>query len=129
MTRRHDAIVIGSGHNGLTCACYLAKAGMKVLVLEQAGSIGGMTSMAEVTLPGFHSDTHAFGCQLAGVSPVPRELDLERHGFALPLPGDRHDTRLSRRHCGERAPRSRAHLREHRTPLRHGSPRSPSRSD
>ena len=38
-----DAIVIGAGHNGLACACYLAKAGLKVLALEQYHSVGGMT--------------------------------------------------------------------------------------
>jgi len=83
MSGSHDAIVIGSGHNGLTCACYLARAGLKVLVLEQGASIGGMTNTEEVTLPGFRSDTHAFGYQLANVSPAPRELDLARYGFEL----------------------------------------------
>ena len=51
MSASHDAIVIGGGHNGLTCACYLAKAGMKVLVLEKHASIGGMTNTEELTLP------------------------------------------------------------------------------
>jgi phytoene dehydrogenase-like protein len=83
MTGKHDAIVIGSGHNGLTCACHLAKAGVKVLVLEQGKSIGGMTNTAEVTLPGFKSDPHAFGYQLASVSSAAHELDLQRYGFAL----------------------------------------------
>ena len=86
MTSAHDAIVIGAGHNGLTCACYLAKAGMKVLVLEQYPSHGGMTNTEEVTLPGFKSDTHAFGYQLGNVSPVPCELDLQRYGFELLYP-------------------------------------------
>jgi len=79
----YDAIVIGAGHNGLTCACYLAKAGLSVLVLEQYERIGGMTRSEELTLPGFVSDVHAFGYQLAHLSPAPRELDLARHGFAL----------------------------------------------
>jgi beta-carotene ketolase (CrtO type) len=83
MTNTYDAIVIGSGHNGLTCACYLAKAGMQVLVLEQYSSIGGMTNTEELTLPGFRSDSCAFGYQLANISPVPRELDLHRYGFEL----------------------------------------------
>ncbi|HSF00627.1 MAG TPA: FAD-dependent oxidoreductase [Nitrososphaeraceae archaeon] len=48
----YDAIVIGAGHNGLTCACYLAKASLKVLVLEEYHTIGGMTITEEITLPG-----------------------------------------------------------------------------
>jgi phytoene dehydrogenase-like protein len=80
---RYDALVIGAGHNGLTCACYLAKAGLSVLVLEQYTQIGGMTRSEAVTLPGFWSDVHAYGYQLAHLSPAPRELDLAGHGFTL----------------------------------------------
>src|SRR5262245_47305732 len=76
MSNPYDAIVIGAGHNGLTCACYLAKAGLKVLVLEQYHAIGGMTVTEEETLPGFWSDIHASGYQLANLSPVPNELGL-----------------------------------------------------
>jgi beta-carotene ketolase (CrtO type) len=72
----HDVIVIGAGHNGLTCACYLARAGLKVLVLEQYHAVGGMTVTEEETLPGFWSDIHASGYQLANLSPVPHELGL-----------------------------------------------------
>jgi beta-carotene ketolase (CrtO type) len=76
MPHSYDAIVIGAGHNGLTCACYLARAGLKVLVLEQYHTVGGMTVTEEETLPGFWSDIHASGYQLANLSPVPRELGL-----------------------------------------------------
>jgi phytoene dehydrogenase-like protein len=76
MSHPPDAIVIGAGHNGLTCACYLAKAGLKVLVLEQYHTVGGMTVTEEETLPGFWSDIHASGYQLANLSPVPHELGL-----------------------------------------------------
>jgi phytoene dehydrogenase-like protein len=76
MSHPYDAIVIGAGHNGLTCACYLAKAGLKILVLEQYHTVGGMTVTEEETLPGFWSDIHASGYQLANLSPVPHELGL-----------------------------------------------------
>src|SRR5215469_189090 len=76
MSESYDAIVIGAGHNGLTCACYLARMGLKVLVLEQYHTVGGMTVTEEETLPGFWSDIHASAYQLANLSPVPRELDL-----------------------------------------------------
>src|SRR5262245_60335949 len=76
MSEGYDAVVIGAGHNGLTCACYLARAGLKVLVLEQYRTLGGMTVTEEETLPGFWSDIHASGYQLANLSPVPHELGL-----------------------------------------------------
>jgi len=81
----YDTIVIGAGHNGLTCACYLAKAGLKVLVLEKYPTIGGMTITEEITLPGYKSDVHAFDYQLANLSPVPKELNLSEYGFELNL--------------------------------------------
>ena len=83
MPAKYDAIIIGSGHNGMTCACYLAKAGLKVLVLEQYHSIGGMTNTEEITLPGFKSDTHAFCIQLANFSPALQELQLHQYGFEM----------------------------------------------
>ena len=86
MSATFDAIVIGAGHNGLTCACYLARAGMKVLALDQYHTVGGMATTEEITLPGFRSDLHAFGYQFASLSPVPQELDLSAFGFELIWP-------------------------------------------
>jgi beta-carotene ketolase (CrtO type) len=83
MSTQYDAIVVGAGHNGLTCACYLAKAGLKVLVLERYSDVGGMTLTEELTLPGFKSDVHASGYQLANLSPVPAELELAKHGLEV----------------------------------------------
>ena len=61
MSTKYDAIVIGAGHNGLTCACYLAKVGLEVLVLERYHDVGGMTLTEELTLPGFRSYVQASG--------------------------------------------------------------------
>ena len=49
---RYDAIIIGGGHNGLTCAAYLARAGRKVLVLERRHVLGG-AAVTEEVFPGF----------------------------------------------------------------------------
>ena len=83
MAPKYDAVIIGSGHNGLTCACYLAKAGLKVLVLERSHTFGGMTNTEEITLPGFKSDIHAICFQVANFSPALGELNLAQHGFKL----------------------------------------------
>jgi phytoene dehydrogenase-like protein len=83
MATEHDAIVVGAGHNGLTCACYLARSGLRVLVVELHPTIGGMTRSAEVTLPGFMHDVHAAGVQLANLSPSIEELGLPERGFTL----------------------------------------------
>lgn len=56
---RHDVIVVGGGHNGLTAGAYLAKAGLDVLLLEEKDLLGGGVVTEEVTLPGFRHDLHA----------------------------------------------------------------------
>jgi phytoene dehydrogenase-like protein len=79
-----DVIVVGAGHNGLTAACYLARAGVDVLVVEAASTIGGMTStnplVPEAPQHLFNEGAiHATGIFRAG--PVMRELELERYGL------------------------------------------------
>ncbi|MFT4180438.1 MAG: NAD(P)/FAD-dependent oxidoreductase, partial [Rhizobium sp.] len=59
MANRYDIISVGAGHNGLTAAAYMAKAGKKVLVLERKGHPGGGVSTRELTLPGFWHDEHS----------------------------------------------------------------------
>ena len=83
-----DVVVAGAGHNSLVCAAYLARAGMRVLVLERAQRIGGDTSTEEVTVPGFRHDLCASAHTVFQSSPIVRndELALGRHGLRYLFP-------------------------------------------
>ncbi len=81
---RYDVTIVGGGHNGLAAACYLAKAGKKVIVLEALAKAGGMASSgyAIPQAPQHLVHTCALDLMSLRVHPmVPKELDLERHGF------------------------------------------------
>ena len=65
MSNRYDALIIGGGHNGLVCAFYLAKAGMKVRVLERRDIVGGDVASAEGGLPEVRAGPQALA-QVAG---------------------------------------------------------------
>jgi phytoene dehydrogenase-like protein len=77
----YDAIVVGSGPNGLAAAVALARAGWSVLVREAHGTIGGATRSAALTLPGFLHDVCSAVHPLAVASPFFRELPLAQHGL------------------------------------------------
>ena len=64
-----DGIIIGAGPNGLTVGAYLAKAGLKVLVIDRRFEIGGGLSSEDVTLPGILSDTHAIYHMMVDYAP------------------------------------------------------------
>ena len=82
----YDFIVIGAGHNGLACAAYLAKAGAKVLVLERSARVGGGCHTEEATLPGFKHNLCSVVHTHIPLSPVYRDLELERHGVRYVYP-------------------------------------------
>ncbi len=83
---RYDVIVIGGGHNGLVNAAYLARAGRRVLVLEQRHVLGG-AAVSEQVVPGFTFSVFSYVVSLLRPEIV-RELDLPRHGLEiLPLDG------------------------------------------
>src|ERR671936_1933496 len=83
---KYDAIVIGGGHNGLTAAAYLARAGRKTLVLERRHVVGG-AAVTEEVFPGFKFSVCSYVVSLLRPEII-RELDLPRHGLEiLPLDG------------------------------------------
>ncbi|WP_309630432.1 NAD(P)/FAD-dependent oxidoreductase [Brevundimonas sp.] len=90
-----DVVILGGGHNGLVCAFYLARAGLKVTVLERRGVVGG-AAVTEEFHPGFRNSTASYTVSLLNPKVI-ADLDLARHGLRvverrmsnfLPLDGD-----------------------------------------
>lgn len=79
VAERH-VVVVGGGHNGLVAACYLARAGASVTVLEQHAVPGG-GSRTEETIPGFYFDTHSAAHNIINMTSIPAELDLASTGL------------------------------------------------
>ncbi len=83
----YDVIVIGSGHNGLTTACYLAKAGQKVCVLERRETLGGAVCTEQMfrspdAPDGYRIDVGSSAHFMIHQTPVIRDLDLEAYGLS-----------------------------------------------
>ncbi len=86
MPQKHDVIIIGAGHNGLTTAAYLARAGRKVLVCERRHVLGG-AAVTEEIFPGFKFSVCSYVVSLLRPEII-RDLQLARHGLEiLPLDG------------------------------------------
>jgi phytoene dehydrogenase-like protein len=81
VSSRYDAVVVGSGPNGLTAAITLARAGRSVLVVEAQPRLGGAVATEEITLPGFRHDVFSAVYPAGAASPVFAALPLERHGL------------------------------------------------
>lgn len=116
MSDTFDVIVAGAGHNALIAAAYLTRAGLRCLVLEARGEIGGDTSVEEIPLPGFWHDSCSTAHSLFHASPIYRddELRLAEYGLSylhpdpvahVPLPDGSYVTqwRDPERTCGELA--------------------------
>ncbi len=80
-SERYDAIVVGAGHNGLTTGCYLAKSGLKVLIVERNDYIGGAAVSREL-YSGWTYSNCSYVCSLLRPEVV-RDLDLARHGLQV----------------------------------------------
>jgi phytoene dehydrogenase-like protein len=76
-----DVLIIGAGHNGLTCACYLARAGLKVTLLERRDVVGGAAVTTEF-LPGFRNSLASYTVSLLHPAVI-RDLHLAEHGLRI----------------------------------------------
>lgn len=80
---KYDGIVIGAGHNGLTLAAYLSRAGLKIAVLERNEEIGGGACTREPALPGYRFNLHSNFFMGFRHAPLMRDLELHRYGFSF----------------------------------------------
>ena len=79
----YDALIVGGGHNGLTCAFYLARAGYKVRVLERRGVVGG-AAITEEFHPGFRNSVASYSVSLLNPKVI-ADMELARHGLQVVL--------------------------------------------
>ena len=78
---KYDVAIIGGGHNGLTTACYLAKAGLKVAVIERHSYVGGAAVSREL-YPGWTYSNCSYVCSLLRPE-IFRDLELSKHGLQI----------------------------------------------
>src|SRR5580765_7939596 len=81
MSERYDAIIPGGGHNGLTCGAYLARAGLRTVVLERRHVIGG-AAVTEEIVPGFRFSVFSYLMSLLHTKVI-ADFDLRNHGFEV----------------------------------------------
>jgi len=81
MTKRYDAVIIGGGHNGLVCAFYLARAGLKVRIVEARGIVGG-AAVTEEFHPGFRNSVASYTVSLLQPKII-QDMKLADHGYRV----------------------------------------------
>ncbi|MCC7076905.1 MAG: NAD(P)/FAD-dependent oxidoreductase [Acidimicrobiia bacterium] len=86
MDKVYDAIVIGAGHNGLTTAAYLQRAGLKTLIVERRHEEGGGVNTEEPVLSGFRHNMHANYMEFFDIIPMLEDFDLENCGLRSHCP-------------------------------------------
>lgn len=81
MTRKYDAIIVGAGHNGLVCAFYLARAGLRVRIVERRGVVGG-AAVTEEFHPGFRNSVASYTVSLLQPKVI-ADMKLVDHGYKV----------------------------------------------
>ena len=81
MSRQYDAVIVGGGHNGLVCGAYLARAGVKVCVLERRSMTGG-AAVTEEVWPGYRVSTASYVMGLMQPKVI-LDLELQKYGFEV----------------------------------------------
>src|SRR6187549_972062 len=81
MTKKYDALIIGGGHNGLVCAFYLARAGLKVGILERRDVIGG-AAVTEEFFPGFRNSVASYTVSLLQPKII-ADMKLAQRGYRV----------------------------------------------
>jgi phytoene dehydrogenase-like protein len=81
-----DAVIIGAGHNGLIAAAYLARAGMKVALVERRYEVGGGMATEEILFPGYYTNLHAVYHMMVDYLPVFEDFNLDRHSLIFTKP-------------------------------------------
>lgn len=81
MTKKYDAVIVGGGHNGLVCAFYLARAGLKVRILERRGIVGG-AAVTEEFAPGFRNSTASYTVSLLRPKVI-ADMRLHERGWRI----------------------------------------------